>query len=339
MTIWFDISNAPHVNLFKDLIEDLKKENHDIVITCRPLSNTISLLKLHGMPHKVVGRHYGKSLLKKIAGYPIRVFQLRNYLRKQKIDVAISQSSFHSPLVARSLNIPCIYMNDNEHAAGNIPSFLFADKILIPEFLDPKIIARQGASIKKIISYPGVKEGIYLWKNFLEKDPQTSILPDKIFIRPEPHTAQYYKGGENFLDQIIIDLKERYKIVILARDDAQREHFQGKDFQGVSVPEESYTFTKISKECILFIGAGGTMTREMAVIGIPTISVYRDDLLEVDKHLLQLGLMEHLPYIKTNDILKVIEAKNKKSPDKELLMKGKDAFKLIKSTLEEIKKQ
>ena len=46
-------------------------------------------------------------------------------------------------------------MNDNEHAMGNIPSFICATKILIPEFLSIKKVKKQGANSKKIISYPG----------------------------------------------------------------------------------------------------------------------------------------------------------------------------------------
>ena len=45
--------------------------------------------------------------------------------------------------------------------------------------------------------------------------------------------------------------------------------------------------------CDLFIGAGGTMTREAAVLGIPTISVYQDTLLDVDNYLIQKGHMIH----------------------------------------------
>ena len=44
MRIWFDISNSPHVLMFKDLINDLKLQGHDVVITSRPLANTIELL-------------------------------------------------------------------------------------------------------------------------------------------------------------------------------------------------------------------------------------------------------------------------------------------------------
>ena len=341
MKIWIDISNAPHINFFKYLIEDLEGEQNTIIVTCRPLSNTISLLNLHKIKYTTIGKHYGKNIFKKILGYPIRVFQLYAFLKKQKIDVAISQSSFHSPLVARILNVPCIYLNDNEHAIGNIPAFICATKIMIPEYLNPKKVQKQGASLSKIISYPGIKEGIYLWQNFNVKSDvdRGSTIKRTIYIRPEPRTAQYYKGGENFLDKLIDDLKDKFPIIILTRDNDQARHYKELNLVNVDVPSEAISFQKIVENCILFIGAGGTMTREMAVIGIPTISVYQDKLLDVDRYLIQLGLINHMPQPNISNVLKFIEHKKEIQPNKDLLLKGHESYQLIKRNISQISKK
>src|ERR1039457_2454354 len=156
-------------------------------------------------------------------------------------------------------------MNDNEHAMGNIPSFICATRVMIPEFLSIKKVQKQGASLKKIIAYPGVKEGIYLWQKYLSNEPQKGgekTAGKKIYIRPEPRTAQYYKGGENFLDEVIIGLKDKFAIIILTRDKEQFEHYRTSKFAGVKVPDKPASFDEIANDCKLFIGAGGTMTRE-----------------------------------------------------------------------------
>ncbi len=163
MKIWFDLSNSPHINMFYDMIKDLESEGHSIIITSRPLANTIELLNQKKLSHTVVGQHYGKNIFKKIFGYPIRIIQLKKHLVKLKPDLAVSQSSFHSPVVAKWLGIPSIYTNDNEHALGNIPCFLFADRILIPERMSIPSIFRLNMFSRKFIRYPGIKEGIYLW--------------------------------------------------------------------------------------------------------------------------------------------------------------------------------
>ena len=340
MKIWFDISNAPHINLFKDLIKELQSEGHEIVVTCRPLSNTVSLLDLHKIEYTVVGKHYGKNFFKKVLGYPIRVWQLKKFIQPHKVDIAISQSSFHSPVAARLLRIPSIYMNDNEYAMGNIPSFICATRVLIPEFLNIKKVRKQGAKLRKIIAYPGVKEGIYLWQSYLDQETSSTSInatEKKIYIRPEPRTAQYYKGGLNFLDDVIIDLKKKFKVVILSRDEEQLKYYKAGKFAGISAPDKPFSFNDISKDCFLFIGAGGTMTREMAVIGIPTISVYQDELLDVDEYLLKQGLLKHIPQLTAEKALEYIDQEGQKRPNQNLLLKGKESFYLIKSLIKEIK--
>ena len=337
MKIWFDISNSPHINLFASLIREIRTQ-HEIIITCRPLANTIDLLEGHGFEFEVVGKHYGASTLKKAYGYPVRVAELYRYLRGRKPDVAISQSSFHSPVVARLLGIRAIYLNDNEHALGNVPSFLAAHTIMIPEYLDIERVLRRGATRKKVIQYPGVKEGIYLWNSSDLHIPSRAGLftPNgrkTVFVRPEPWTAQYYSGRINFLGPLLLFLREHLNVVLLPRGPKQAEYFQTDEFSGITVLETALGLADIVPRCDLFLGAGGTMTREMAVLGIPTISVYQADLLDVDRYLMRNGLMMHSPEITGDGVLRFLENAGKKPPNRLLLDKGRQAYELIKHTL------
>lgn len=329
MKIWFELTNSPHINLFAALIKDLMHE-HEVIITCRPLANTIELLNLHGLKYTNVGKHYGGKLFSKLMGYPVRVNQLYRFLKKQKPDIAISQSSFHSPLTAKLLGIPSIYMNDNEHAVGNIPAFVFATKILIPEFLDRKKVNKQWARDAKIIQYPGVKEGIYLWNASIP----TSKVPEKIiYVRPEPWIAQYYKGALNFMDDMLMELKEKYKVVLLPRGKDQAKHYEQEKFSGIKVLNQPLTLEEIASNCRLFIGAGGTMTREMAVLGIPTISVYQDTLLDVDQYLIDNGMMIHEPNLTGKMAIDYLSSCEQKEANSLLLHKGEETYNLIKNLL------
>ncbi len=341
MKIWFDISNSPHVNMFYQLIRELESDGHEVIITSRPLANTIALLDQKGLKHTTIGEHYGKNFLKKVFGYPIRVNQLRKFLQKKKIDLAISQSSFHSPVVAKLLGIPSIYTNDNEHAMGNKPAFICASKILIPENLAVEKIAKTGVSASKVIQYPGVKEGIYLWSKGEEiqaKRKQNKSGEIKIYIRPEPQTAQYYKGKENFLDDTILALQDQYKIIVLPRDANQSAHYKQEKFNKTYVPDKPLGFDAIAADCTIFVGAGGSMTREMAILGIPTISVYQDELLDVDSFLLSKGLMLHEPNITPEKVVSYIESLQNAPPALELMNKGKEAYNLFKTEILKFKK-
>jgi predicted glycosyltransferase len=332
MRIWLEISNSPHINLFAGIIGELARE-HEIVVTARPLANTLQLLELHGIQHTVVGRHYAGRAAKAY-GYPLRVWQLRNFLRHQAIDVALSQSSFHSPVVARLLGVRSIYMNDNEHALGNVPAFLAARTILVPECLTDESLRRQYAAPRKVRRYPGVKEGIYLHR--LEPRLRTNGHRKRrpaIYVRPEPRTAQYYNGSLNFLDDVLPGLAREADVTLLPRDPVQVGHYAHPRFQGIRVVTGALDIGEIAPDCDLFIGAGGTMTREMAVLGIPTISVYQEKLLDVDRYLMAREAFVHRPALTAAEALRHLERAARRPPNRELLEKGRLACELIKTEL------
>lgn len=340
MKFWFDISNSPHINLFSGLLAELKQGGHETIITCRPLANTVDLLKLENIDFAVVGEHYGKNIVRKSLGFPIRVLQLYEHLAGEGIDAAISQSSFHSPVTSRLLRVPSIYMNDNEHALGNIPAFLAAKRILVPEFLALEKVAKHGARLNKVRQYPGVKEGIYLWKVAEKLDrlpaPKAKARPS-VYIRPEPWTAQYYRGRINFLDDIILKLRGEAEISILPRGREQGLHYKGDKFKGITVVDGAVSVETIARDCDFFIGAGGTMTREMAVLGIPTISVYQDELLDVDQHLLRVGSFIHEPNLTADTALAHLGNAVRKGRQRELLDKGRLAYDMIREELLDLK--
>ena len=332
MKIWFDLTNSPHINFFRQMIEELKAEGHEVVITCRPLANTVDLLDLYKMDYTIVGKHYGKSSRKKAMGFFVRVNQLRKFLKVNKVDVGISQSSFYSPIAGWLAGVPTIYTNDNEHAAGNKISFLFAKRIFIPEFIPVENITNAFVKAKKVKQYPGVKEGIYLWKKYKGYKLDTTKLT-KIYIRTEPSFAQYYNGKLNFMDNIIRELKDKHQLVILPRTKEQAEYYNSAEFSGVTVCDKPLPFEEIAKDCLLFIGAGGTMTREMAVIGVPTISIYQDALLDVDKYLIKEGIMMHDTNLTAEKVETILNEVSSKEANPLLLEKGEKSYNMIKNQI------
>jgi len=334
MRIWIDLTNSPHVHFFSDMVVQLQRE-HDVLLTCRPLANTVDLLRQRGFEYHAIGRHYGANRWKKALGFMVRVAQLHAFLKRRQVDVAISHSSFYSPVVARWLGIRSIYLNDNEHALGNRISFLCASTIMVPECVSAEVVCRQWGNSKKLIQYPGVKEGIYLFR--LEESFRQRGLHEtranEIFIRPEPRTAQYYRGAVDFLDDLIVRLKEKHRIVLMPRDERQAEHYRQAQFRGIVIPGVPLTLADMSARCSLFIGAGGTMTREAAVLGIPTISVYQGELLAVDRYLIRAGHMIHRAVLTADFVDSFLQTAERKPPSNDLLRKGADAAQLIKQVL------
>ena len=160
-----------------------------------------------------------------------------------------------------------------------------------------------------------------------------------IYIRPEPQTAQYYKGKENFLDDTILALQQKYTVTVLPRDANQAKHYKQEKFSKTVVPDKPMSFDVIAANCTIFIGAGGSMTRELAILGIPTISVYQDALLEVDEFLLSKGLMLHEPMLTAEKVETYINSLQNKPPALELMNKGKAAYQLFKKEILKFEKK
>jgi len=336
MKIWIDFINSPQVSFFEPLINELSNNGHEFILTCRDSSNTVALLKQRNWAYSIIGNKAQKSFGKKLLSFPLRVSSLYSHLKNKRPDVAICQSSFYLPVTAKMLGIPSIYTNDNEHAMGNIPSFLFATQIFVPENLSIAKILKKGAKRNKITQYPGIKEGVYLWIKGLEirsRRENNSHSLQNIYVRPEPVTAQYYSGKLNFLDNVLIELKDKYPIIILVRDKSQLEHYTQPEFAGIKVPNTPLSFEEVAINCLLFIGAGGTMTREMAMMGVSTISVYDGELLDVDKFLISESLMVHQPNINRELIEEFLNTHRRCASDNKLMDKGKEAYDLFKLTL------
>jgi len=324
--IWFDFANSPQVKFFANIIRELQKD-HEVIITCRPLANTIELLDLEGFSYFIVGKHYGVNKFRKIIGIFRRVFLLWNFIRKRKIDIGVSHSSFYQPIVSWILRKKSIYINDNEHAAWNKLSIWLSTVAMFPEPLKDVIDDLNWNKIGKVVIYPGIKEGVYLW-NY----KQNIVLNKRkqIYIRTEPWNADYYSGRLNFIDDLILNLTEKYDVNILPRGEEPIKHYSATKFNKVNVLKNSIPQYDIFNNCDLFIGAGGSMTREAASVGIPTVSIYQDSLLKVDEYLIKCNAMIHEPDPTLALIEKVFEERDKTKPFKEILETGFKAHLLIK---------
>jgi hypothetical protein len=332
MKIWIDFINTPQVSFWIPFMKEFRNENHEIILTCRDSGNTIDLLKQYGMDYQIIGEKVGKGTIQKLFFFPKRIIKLFLFIRKLKPDVAASQSSFYQPIVARLLGIPCLYTNDNEHAKGNFAGFIFAKRVILPMALFNERFTKKWPLRTKISFYPSVKEAIYLSQQ-PDLAPLIPGIKTKIYFRPEPWSAQYYDGPLNFFDATLISLAQEYSIIVLPRDKNQSDHYKQAIFCQINVADKPLKLKNIIADCLLFIGAGGSMTRELAVLGIPVISIYQAEILRVDKFLVEKGQMKIKPNISFEEIKDILKGENKLKQDSSILDEGKLSYDLVKKLI------
>jgi predicted glycosyltransferase len=336
MKIWIDFINTPQVSFWIPFIKEFENEKHELILTCRDSGNTVALLQLNGLKFEIIGDGAGKGKWQKMMLFPKRLAKLYSFIRKNRPDIAASQSSFYQPVVSRFLGIPCLYTNDNEHAKGNLFGFWFAKKVILPIAFQNEDFTQKWPLSSKVSFYPSVKEAIYL-------SQQTSLfstngsVKNVIYFRPEPWSAQYYNGPLNFFDETLLRLSSENKVIILPRDKNQAEHYKQQKFNNLSVAEKPLTLKEIISNCKLFIGAGGSMTRELAVLGIPVISIYQEELLKVDNYLVNKGCMIINPNTNYTEIKTALETGKTIKKESSVLNEGIESFKIIKKLIVNLK--
>lgn len=301
MKIWFDADNAPHVLVMKPLAEELVKRGHEVKFTARDRASTCQLLDLYGFSYIKIGGPYGKSTFSKALGTINRAFQLRNAMKNWNADVSFGHGSRSLPLASRILKIPSITMYDYEWVNPFIFN-TFCRKILLPDVITLERCLEAGIDDVKVVFYPGFKENLYL----------THVLPNsnlsaelglradrvKVLLRPPATTAHYHNPEA---DEILTALLSRLlknpciQLVWLPRTPDQNQLVKGDHEAQVIIPDKVYPGPQLVLAMDVVIGGGGTMTREAAILGVPSVSFFRgtggsvDARLEAEKMLTTLS--------------------------------------------------
>ena len=318
MRIWIDLDNAPHVLIFRPIISELKRRSHEVLITARDYGQTEGLLRLYDISHILIGEYSGKSKIRKAYGLTLRSFQLFNWARHHRIDMALSHGARASIIPAKALGIYLVIMYDYEFVFDVLYKH-FADLLMIPDKIPDKRLLGLGVNLRKVIKYPGLKEEIYVdFENVDVNLPQKLGLdPDKVWItlRPPATTAHYHiKKSEEIFWKLLEFLlsKESVQIVLLPRTEAQKIEVMSKVHvdNKVIIPDHVVDGMSIIYHSDIVIGGGGTMTREAAVAGVPSYTIFQSRHGAVDEYLEGTG---RLVYIRSKEDFEKIKL-TKKEP-------------------------
>jgi uncharacterized protein len=297
LKVWIDIVNSPHVRFFHSIIRYLEEQGEEVFITARRFGDVHRLLDLFGIDYHLVGWH-GVSLEEKLIRSTQRAYELSQIISREKPDVAVSKHSIELPRVAYGLNIPSVYVLDNEHAiAANKLTLSLCDTIVLPEVIEKDTVVRCGADPDHLLPYNGTSEITHLvdfqYNPHIFQDLKLDLEKEKtILMRPEPALASYLDADcrKTVLSPIVEALEDQANILVIPRFREQQQIFENDDkITLIKPPVDTFS---LMKACDLVIGAGGTMNREAALLGTPVISCYPGKLLSVDSYYIQKGLMK-----------------------------------------------
>ncbi|HWX09883.1 MAG TPA: DUF354 domain-containing protein [Gaiellaceae bacterium] len=300
MRVWIDFSNSPHPLLFAPIARELETRGHEIVVTARDNAQTLELARERWPEVAEIGGQSPRGPGSKLVAIGARMIELRRWAKHARPDVALSHNSYAQIAAARSLGVPVVTAMDYEHQPSNHVAFRLADRILLPEALPRADLRRQGAADRKVVVYPGIKEQLYVGD--FEFDPQ--VLErigvargdgDVIVVLRAPPARAIYHRLENptyaaVIDRIGADASVR--AVALVRHPEQRDALAELRLPNLVVPDVAVDSRSLMYAADLVVGAGGTMTRESALLGIPTASIFAGRPAAVDAWLEARGLLK-----------------------------------------------
>ena len=298
MRIWIDLANSPHVPVLEPVVRALRADGHEVLITVRDHAQTLELARARWPDAELVGGESPGARLAKGRQIAARAANLARYARRLRPHAAFSHGSYAQLLAARAARVPAATMMDYEHQPANHLSFRLARRVVVPELFPATALRRFGARPRKVLSYPGFKEQLYL----AEFTPDRSVLeglgldPSEVIVvlRPPPEGALYHQMANRRFDEIAASVAERRGVegVLLARSPDQAGRY--RKLEGLRVPAHAVDARSLLALADVAVGAGGTMNRESALLGTPTYTAFAAQLAAVDSELMRLGLLRDL---------------------------------------------
>jgi len=319
-SVWIDLDNSPHVPFFLPIMEELRNQGVEIVLTARNTYQVCDLLDFFNLRCKVVGRHYGKNKLLKAMGNTLRAFQLAPMAARSQPDLAVSHGSRAQVLVGRALQIPTVMMQDYEHSTRT--GFLEPDWTFTPEVVPNDAMSRHP---ERVLKYPGLKEDVYV--PGFRPDPsilqQLGIFREELVVtlRPPATEAHYHNPESDILFAETLKFLDRpqVKTVTLPRSQKQ-EHALRSEWAGLIasgrmvIPDGAVNGLNLIWFSDLVISGGGTMNREAAALGTPVYSIFRGKIGAVDDYLANRGRLTLIESV--GDIPKKIALERWSRPSK-----------------------
>jgi predicted glycosyltransferase len=218
------------------------------------------------------------------------------------------------------LGIPYFTANDSPHsrfvAKLTIP---FADLLFTPWFLKQSW-RKLDVPTRKIVFYKGIDATAWLRHFVPDRDAieKLGIEPnqDYVVIRPEEAKASYIADISDARQPVTTAITERIlqtfpeiQIVMLCRYRDQRKVMERRFGHKVIIPREVVDAPSLIALSALLVGAGGTMNQEAALLGVPVISCYPGQELEVEKYLIRKKLLYRItdPRLASEKAVQILE--------------------------------
>jgi len=253
------------------------KKNNTVLCTSRDYSQVTQLAKIRNLKLVIIGKHGGSKRHDKLNASLHRAKLLSTRIKKFSPDITISFCSPEAARVSYGLDIAHICFSDSPHANAVMRLVVpLIQKLLIP-WIIPKIeFVKFGINSDDIMHYKAIDASIIakrkVSKNSKRLDKESGRRV--ILVRVEEEYASYStkkRPAIPIIKEIIKNFNDE-EIVVMGRYTSQVRQLAQTFGKKIRVLSKVVDSKILLENTDVFVGSGGTMTAESALLGIPTIS-------------------------------------------------------------------
>jgi predicted glycosyltransferase len=253
--IWYDACTGKHVRYGAAVAKRLRKSGHEVIFTTREHPDTLGLARILGEKPTVVGKYQPSTLSSRLEESANRIIQFSKMFKDEPPDVAIAHQSVELCRTAFGLGVPIILTADTPHAkAVNKLTIPFADTLVVSEALPNSFLKKYYPD--NIIQFKGVDE--VAWIKGLKPPKNSGFKKPLIVVREIETKAAYALKASNHTLEVAKKLEALGNVLLLKR-------YSGK--------KEFVDSARIVANADLVVSAGGTIAREAALQGVPSIAI------------------------------------------------------------------
>jgi hypothetical protein len=276
MKVLFDMGHPAHVHFFKNVINNLKRDGHEVKITARNKEVTLALLEAYNLEYENRDEIY-EGMLNKAFGMIRTDLKLLLIAKKFRPDILIGVLDPYIAHVGAILRKPVLIFTDTENVKiASLLTYPFVNTILTPQFFKEKI------NPKKHVRIQGIKEIAYLHPNYFSPDPKVleelGLVPGEKFIIMRfiswgaSHDTDLKGIGKGAEKELIRKLSAYGKIFITSEKPLTGDL---EEYRLKVPPEKIHSLLAYAQ---LYIGEGGTMAVEAGILGTPSIHIESNSL-------------------------------------------------------------
>ena len=320
------------------------KKNHTVLCTSRDYQQVTQLAKIRGLKLIIVGKHGGSRRHDKLNASLHRSKSLSLRIKQFSPDITVSFCSPEAARVSYGLGISHICFSDSPHATAVMRLVVpLVQKLLIPWIIPKKEFTKFGIDSKDIVSYRAIDAAI-IAKRKISKNNKTRSKKNVrkiILVRVEEEYASYSTKRRPAIPIIKEILKNfsNEEIVVMGRYSSQVKHLEQVFGKKIRVLNKVVDSKKLLENTDVFIGSGGTMTAESALLGIPTISYNAvPNIIEAYLVKKKLVIRKTSPKQITNSIEKILRSSNLgiKKRSKKMMNSMEDPYLTLVKTMKSV---